>query len=274
MWAVNAGGSGSPYRTRGGGSGEVLRGRGRDSGSGGGTGPGRGRDRGRDGTGEGGTGQGHRDRGRGGDKTGGGTGGGGQAEGQDGGGTEGKSLQKVRRTGQFWQQTGTTWYDACLAAEYNVENAEGLAKLKQQLRLGYATTKCASPWSPKPKSDVTWAWTAWFKALAKCRIGVPVSTWFYGFLVHMPDSDFRSRSLYCSPPPGYEQMSEDLSTLEPFGTTWNDLMTAFVLVKSRSFGAGTGWLIRIGPVSGQFQTGFRPVSDQCHVGCTVHVTVS
>ena len=40
-------------------------------------------------------------------------------------------------------------------------------------------------------------------------------------------------------------------------------------------GAGTGWHIRIGPVSDRFQTSFRPVSDHCHVGCsTVHVTVS
>ena len=30
-------------------------------------------------------------------------------------------------------------------------------------------------------------------------------------------------------------------------------------------GTGTGWLIRIGPVSDQFQTGVRPVSDQCQV---------
>ena len=53
-------------------------------------------------------------------------------------------------------------------------------------------------------------------------------------------------------------------------------------------GAGTGWLIRIGPVSDRFQTGFRPVSPchpchrvidvltvSCHVGCTtVRVTMS
>ena len=51
---------------------------------------------------------------------------------------------------------------------------------------------------------------------------------------------------------------------------------------AESVGAGTGWLIRIGPVSDQFQTGCRPVPhvgfaesmSQCHFGCAVHVIVS
>ena len=50
--------------------------------------------------------------------------------------------------------------------------------------------------------------------------------------------------------------------IAPGDLTYEGGKVAYNAAVEMSVGTGTGWLIRIGPVS-----------DQCHVGCTVHVTV-
>ena len=86
--------------------------------------------------------------------------------------------------------------------------------------------------------------------------------------------------------PEDEENLEQLFIEDSFGVRYADKGKAKVIEDLRRkyeeeceeyVGAGTGWLIRIGPVSDRFQT--SAMSDaqsmsQCHFGCTVHVIVS